>query len=304
MRNFQSFDDLINLYTRERTPSKAMVQQLGVVTRSFRQFAKVHHLDDIQRNHLLEWKQHLLNERQVTVTSYNNYLRHFKTLLNFAGEMGWDGTVVMKGIRRLPEHKKKKRTLTNESVQKIIGYLHQPQQHNMPGWFWEAVVKTLYYTGMRRRQLVGLCWGDIDRQHSTIMLRAENSKTREEWSIPVAPPLQAVFDELARLTQARLGRMFRTDEQVFNLPLFKSGYKGKVMTVEHVSAAFRRIRENTGIEVSPHRFRHTFATKLAKQGKIRDLQQMMGHSDVRTTLGYVQPDLNNMRQMLGGLGEI
>jgi site-specific recombinase XerC len=43
----------------------------------------------------------LANEHQVTVTSYSNYLRHFKTLLNFAGEMGW----------------KKKRTLTNESVQ-------------------------------------------------------------------------------------------------------------------------------------------------------------------------------------------
>lgn len=304
MCKIYSFDELISLYTRERTPSKAMVQQLGVVTKSFRQFAKVHHLDDIRRDHLLDWRKHLLTERQVAVASYNNYLRHFKTLLNFAGEMGWEGTAVLKGIRRLPEHKKKKRTLTNESVQKIITHLRLEEQHNMPGWFWEAVVKTLYYTGIRRRQLVGLCWGDIDRQHSTLMLRAENSKTREEWSIPVAPPLQTVFDELARLTQARLGRMFRTDEQIFNLTLFKSGYKGKVLTVEHVSAAFRRIRETTGIEVSPHRFRHTFATKLAKQGKIRDLQQMMGHSDVRTTLGYVQPDLNNMRQMLGGLGEI
>lgn len=304
MCKIYSFDELISLYTRERTPSKAMVQQLGVVTKSFRQFAKVHHLDDIRRDHLLDWRKHLLTERQVAVASYNNYLRHFKTLLNFAGEMGWEGTAVLKGIRRLPEHKKKKRTLTTESVHKIITYLRKEEQHNMPGWFWEAVVKTLYYTGIRRRQLVGLCWGDIDRQHSTLMLRAENSKTREEWSIPVAPQLQVVFDELARLTQARLGRMFRADEQVFNLTLFKSGYKGKVLTVEHVSAAFRRIRENSGIEVSPHRFRHTFATKLAKQGKIRDLQQMMGHSDVRTTLGYVQPDLNNMRQMLGGLGEI
>ncbi|MBU0654974.1 MAG: hypothetical protein KJ914_07525 [Gammaproteobacteria bacterium] len=37
------------------------------------------------------------------------------------------------------------------------------------------------------------------------------------------------------------------------------------MTAGHASAAFRRIREQTGIDINAHRFRHTFASKLAKE---------------------------------------
>jgi integrase len=58
------------------------------------------------------------------------------------------------------------------------------------------------------------------------------------------------------------------------------------------------------VEISAHRFRHTFASQLAKQGRIKELQQVLGHADVRTTLGYVEPDMKSMSELMSGLSMI
>lgn len=296
----QSLDDVLALYIKERMPSADMQRQLDVVLRSLRRISQVYLLSDIQREVLFQWRDHLLHERQVSVVTWNNYWRHLKTLLNFAVEHGWDSSH-LKGVKRLPERKHAKKVISHEGIQAIIGWLRQDKQANMPGWFWEAVLKTLYYTGMRRRQLVGLQWRDILWDENAIRLRADNSKTRTEWLIPLPEPLRDSLVDLQMRTRVRLQLKQLTTEQVFNITLFNPKYQAQQMTVEHVSGAFRRIRRRVGVDVSSHRFRHTFATSLAKQGRIKELQYILGHTDVRTTLGYVQPDLNGMADLVKGL---
>ncbi len=300
-QDVQSLDDLLAAYVRERDPSEEMERQLWVVIRSFRGVTGISQLAEIKRESLLVWRDDLLKVREVSAATWNNYLRHLKVLLNFAQESGWGTWQHLKGVKSSPDRKRQKRTISHDGIVEMLAYLRYPDRQQMPGWFWEIAVKVLYYTGIRRRQLVGLCWGDIGWHNSTITLRAETSKTRTEWVIPMAQPLQAEFEILERESRRQLGRRYLPDEQVFNVTLFNPHYKAKRMTVDHVSAAFRRIKEQTGVAVSAHRFRHTFASQLAKQGRIKELQQIMGHTDVRTTLGYVQPDLEGMAELVGGL---
>jgi Site-specific recombinase XerD len=300
----QSLDDLLAAYIRERMPLEDMERQLDVVLRSFRSCTGVNQLDAIHRDNFLDWRNHLLKNRQVSVATWNNYLRHIKVLFNFAKDNGYGDWQCLKGIKRLPEQNRQKRTVSDGSIKKVLAYLRHSDREQMPGWFWEVVCKTLYYTGIRRRQLVGLRWGDIDWSANAVRLRADNSKTRTEWLIPLTQPLHDILLALKTRGECRIGRRYLVDEQVFNVTLFNANYKGKEMTVDHVSAAFRKIRERTGIAVSAHRFRHTFASQLAKQGRIKELQQMLGHSDVRTTLGYVQPDMDGMAELLSGLVSI
>lgn len=191
--------------------------------------------------------------------------------------------------------------MRDNDIAQVLGWLRKAEQANMPGWFWESVCWMLFYSGIRRRQLVGLCWGDIDNEEGAIQLRADTSKTRVAWMIPLTPSLRDVLEGMRRKVEAKMGRKCLPKEQVFNITLFNPRYKGKTMTEAHVSAAFRRIREQTGIDISAHRFRHTFASKLAKQGRVKELQQVLGHTDVRTTLGYVQPDMGGMAEMMSGL---
>jgi integrase len=298
----RSLDDLLVLYIKERMPSDDMVRQLEVVIRSLRSFTRSSLLDELTREALFGWRDHLLKERQVAVATWNNYLRHLKVLINFAKDSGvLDFS--LNGVKSLPDYKRGVRVLNDSHVQRIIGWLRHPEQEAMPGWFWESVCKMLYYSGMRRRQLVGLCWRDIDQGEGVIRLDADSSKTKRAWSIPMTQPLSSVLADVHQMTRA-INKPCNPNDQVFNITLFNERYHGRRMTVDHVSAAFRRIREKTGVDVSAHRFRHTFASQLAKQGRIRELQQVLGHRDVRTTLGYVQPDMKGMSELMSGLSMI
>ncbi|MGE8450213.1 MAG: tyrosine-type recombinase/integrase [Pseudomonadales bacterium] len=62
-----------------------------------------------------------------------------------------------------------------------------------PIWFWRAFIKTLYFTGMRRKQILNLEWRDMDVEQRTIHLRSETSKTRRSYDIPVP---QSLLSEL------------------------------------------------------------------------------------------------------------
>ena len=175
-----------------------------------------------------------------------------------------------------------------------------------PRWFWRIVFRTLYYTGMRRRQLVTLCWRDVDLGAAEIRLRHEGSKTRREWTIPIPDPLLGDLMKLQERTLEQRGildaeRLRRN--QVFNVTTFYARYKGTNMTEAQVTGFFKRLASISGIEVSAHRMRHTLATELTR-GENRDLkavQDLLGHTDIRTTLRYVHTDTAQMRRLFEGL---
>ena len=87
--------------------------------------------------------------------------------------------------------------------------------------------------------------------------------------------------------------------QVFNITLFNTKHHGKRMTEEQLSGFFKNLSRKTNIKCSAHRFRHRLATDLVNQkGNIKDVQYLLGHSNVKTTLGYVSTDLHQMRTTL------
>ena len=66
---------------------------------------------------------------------------------------------------------------------------------------------------------------------------------------------------------------------------------------------FKRLSKQLAGKVSSHRLRHTMATQLAK-GPNRDLkalQQVLGHTNLKTTLEYVHPELEQLRSFLNQL---
>jgi site-specific recombinase XerD len=71
------------------------------------------------------------------------------------------------------------------------------------------------------------------------------------------------------------------------------------MTKEQISGFFRNLSDNTKIKCSAHRFRHRLAIDLVNQkGNNKDVQQLLGHSNVNTTLGYISTDLHKIRSTL------
>jgi integrase/recombinase XerD len=64
---------------------------------------------------------------------------------------------------------------------------------------------------------------------------------------------------------------------------------GHPMKKEFVSGRLRAIGKRLGINVSPHRLRHTFATQLLNVGcRVTSIQKLLGHNNVNTTMTYAR----------------
>ena len=231
----------------------------------------------------------------------NMYRRHMRALWNHAIRHHGCTSNPFADTAPARAPKLRKKTVDSVDLQTVLRALRDTGDEGpyvRPTWFWSIVINTFYYSGIRRLQLVGLTWKDIDFDAATIHLRATSSKTHREWFIPIAQPLRPELENLYLLTTERLGRTPRSEEQVFNVTLFNDGFKGKTMTVDQLGATFWRLSKATNIRISPHRLRHTMATELAASKDIRTLQELLGHTNISTTMQYVHPDMDRMRNLL------
>lgn len=296
-------NDLLALYVRESDPAPATVKHCENVMALFQRETQCTQVGEVTHELLLQWKA-LLKSRAAEAT-VNSYLRALRTLFNLADKRGLLETNPFQHVSYVPEYTRLKHTAEHVDILSLLGMIRQYPDENRPSWFWEAVLKTLYYTGMRRRQLVAMTWADVDFRHERILLRAEGSKTRREWHIPmtaeVVQALRVVKDKtLGKLEVGQVAAIRQL--QVFNITLFNPDYAGKQMIPEQVTGYFKRVSLRYKVKISPHRFRHTFATQAANRGgqNLRHLQRMLGHTSLKTTLGYVESDTESMREMING----
>ena len=77
------------------------------------------------------------------------------------------------------------------------------------------------------------------------------------------------------------------------------------MTGEHVATMFKRLSKRFDRPVSAHRIRHTTATEMVRNTEnIKLVQEILGHTDLRTTFMYVEADIGSMRHLMGGMTKL
>lgn len=247
--------------------------------------------------------------------TFNNYRLHLSVLFNFAVDNGWMQSNPFGKTKAIRVHKKPKKTVDQNLIEKVFIVLDTEAKlaesnyrkgRFHPQWFWRLVVETFFFTGMRLRQLVELKWEDVDFDQRAITLTAEGSKSHREWVIPLPDILVMSFQDMFAQTCALLGKKVIHERQVFCLPLFsryKNQFSHEKMIDDNVSAFFKRLSGILGEKVSPHRLRHTFATILVNtnQNDLKSIQQMLGHTDVRMTMEYIEVNLDDMRRMVNSL---
>ena len=297
-----SFRDIFDNYVRLHRASAAMQRQLDLVIRLMAEDIAVTHPSQLNADKQVLWRDMVLN-RAKSVT-WNNYRRHVQVLLRYAvtkkliAVNPWE-------VSSEPVEDVAPKTVNIDRLNDIIASLSRDGSRIEPHWFWLAVLRTLFMTGIRRRQLIGLTWEDVDFTESQIVLRSKTSKTRREWSVPMMPAVAEDLRTLRAKTRAAVGEEYLRDGQVFNLTLFlrrRRNPKLKQMNEWHLANFFRALKKHHAFKASPHKVRHTFATELAKTGRIKTLQRILGHRDVRTTFCYVHPDMDEMRDLMGNLG--
>ena len=303
--NVYSFEYLLDYFIADRLPSKATIKHYKFVVGLFVKDTNITDVREITKLSVNQWRNNVFS--RASASTCNNYIRHLKSLFNCALEDELIETNPFAKVKLITDHKKLDRTTNTNNVAEAIAFLREEEQDYMPGWFWVSVILTLYYTGMRRKQLVKLCWRDIDFNRRIIQLRAESSKNKREWEIPLNVNILNELIALKKFTWDLLGREEENidDQQVFNITLFNSRYSGEKMTEAQVSGFFRNLSEKLGFKLSTHRFRHRLASELVnKKEDVKLVQNLLGHTNILTTYGYVTPDMGKIRALVSEIQPI
>lgn len=295
-----TLSELAAMYCREAGLRAPSVRNYQVMARIFERDTGITDVKHINRSLVAAWRDELL--RRASASTWNTYRLHLRILFNYAIRLDLVDTNPFRVIEQIRTSKRKK-TIRKHVLSDAIKYLRAAECPLKPGWFWIIIIKIFFYTGMRRRQLTYLRWRYIDFERNIILFVAEGSKTKREWEIPIPEACRADLLFLYKNTIRVIGVTAIADQQVFRVQLFNADYAGIELTPDQVSGFFRNLSNRLGEPITPHRLRHTMATELARgeNPDLKSLQYILGHTNLKTTLEYVQPDQRQLQIFLAKL---
>jgi integrase/recombinase XerD len=186
-----------------------------------------------------------------------------------------------KMARRLPEFL---------SINEVDDLLAAPRGDNPRSLRDKAMLETLYASGLRVSELVGLTVDSLDRRLGVV--RAFG-KRRKERLVPLGDQAQAAIEQYLATARETLLKGRRT-------PYLFVTARGNSMTRQSFWMILKRYAVAAGIKraISPHKLRHSFATHLLERGAdLRSVQALLGHADVATTEIYTHVTTQRLRQV-------
>lgn len=284
-----NINELLELYIKERLPSKTTITKVESVIRIYCRDNKRNDIF-IVRSEVIDWRAKVVG--RASKITWNSYHRTIKSLFSVAVENKHLKFNVFKGIKLLKVSKTKYKVLSEKTIIKLITFIKKDFYYSQNALFYLTLIDVLRYTGIRRKQLIGIKWRDIDFEKRQLYLCKNYSKNGSDYFVPLNDKL---LQNLLLLKNKYFSQALNND-QVFNITKIINTYKAEQMTVDHVTQIFVKLSRKLDILISSHRFRHTVATKIANNGgSIKALQNLLGHQDVKTTLGYVAINIDDIR---------
>jgi len=155
----------------------------------------------------------------------------------------------------------------------------------------KAMLETLYSCGLRVTELVGLQISGIFRAEGFIKVIGKGDKER------LVPFSQRAIKEIDLYLMDRNSLHIQTG----NEDILFLNRRGKILTRNMVFTIIKDLAREAGIQkkVSPHTFRHSFATHLVEGGAdLRAVQEMLGHESITTTEIYTHLDSAYLREAI------
>jgi integrase/recombinase XerD len=175
------------------------------------------------------------------------------------------------------------------SVDEVARVLAQPDR-SAKGLRDRAVLETLYGAGLRISELVGLDVDDLDLQEGSVRVLGKGGKERD---VPIGRYARDAIS--AYLTRVRPQIVTARSRSALFLNL-----RGGRLTRQGCTGIVQQHAAGAGIrkKVSPHTFRHSFATHLLEGGAdVRVVQELLGHASVATTQVYTLVTREHLREV-------
>lgn len=210
-------------------------------------------------------------------------VRSFYRFLTLEKEVEQDPTELLESPqigKHLPE------VLSVEEIDSIISVIDVSKPEGIRD---RAIIEVLYGCGLRISELCNLRISQLYLEDKYIRVKGKGSKER------LVPIEGVAIDRVREWLVTRMGCKVKPSEEDY---VFVSLTRGSRLSRISLFVYIKDYAERAGIKknISPHTFRHSFATHLLEGGaNLRAIQMMLGHEDISTTEIYMHIDKSKLR---------
>lgn len=262
-------DKFLRYLEIEKNYSRHTIENYSVDLKDFSRFlgeAAIEQTDYLSlRKYLATLKEHNLKSRTI--------YRRISCLRSFFKFLTSEGYVKTNPVLSLSSPKQEKHLPSFLTEEEMIKLVEAPQGKDERSLRDRAILETFYSTGMRISELVALRLDDVDFIGAVIKAKGKGKKER---LVPIGEKaLAAIKDYIDK-------RKKKSDDIFLN----KNGKRISDRGVRDIVSKYIRLASlRQGI--SPHTFRHSFATHLLNRGAdLRSVQELLGHANLSTTQIY------------------
>jgi len=185
--------------------------------------------------------------------------------------------------RKLPD------TLSVKEIDRIIAAI---DLNNYLGYRNLTIIEMLYSCGLRVSELINLKLSDLFIEEDFIKVTGKGNKQR---FVPIGLNTQKLILSYLKIHRPLIKISTNDSDTIF------LNRNGKKLTRAMIFTIVKKIKIKAGIKknVSPHTFRHSFATHLLENGAdLRSIQMMMGHESITTTEIYMHLDKSYLKKVM------
>ena len=254
--------------------------------KSYKSMLRIHlrpAFKDYRSDHLTakvvsEWERKLANaiaEKKLTAKSYNNLVGLLKLILGWARKRGqrYLAHDPLEDLAPLPSARTERDFLEPDEIKLLLGAAQPPI---------DTILYLAIYSGLRRGELFGLQWGDLDEQHNVLRIRrsiyqgdvTSPKTTHSERTVDLPTPIVTRLQEYREVYPPLEGDfIFRT---ATGTPIDPDNWYGR-----HFVPTVKRAKLRP---IGLHTLRHTYASLLINMGEgIKYVSKQLGHASIQIT---------------------
>jgi len=237
--------------------------------------------DDV-RNYL-----QFMRENNYSKATMARKLATLRSFYKFCNRRSMTSNNPMITIRTPKQEKRLPKVMLEDQITKL---LQTPKDTDILGARDKAMLESMYSTGIRVSELVGLNMEDVDFVGGVIRVRGKGKKER------LAPMGQTAVAAIQKYLTMRGGVV---KDAMPTGPLFVNKH-GQRLSTRSVRRKLDKYLIEAGLDpdISPHTLRHSFATHMLNHGAdLRAVQELLGHQSLSTTQIYTHLSSNRIKQV-------
>jgi integrase/recombinase XerC len=230
-----------------------------------------------------------LNDKQYSKSTIARKLATLRSFYKFLVKRSYLSANPVIAVRTPKQDKKLPKFLEYEQVKAL---LETPPADNWLGARDRAIMETLYSTGVRVSEVVGLNIEDVDFLGEVLHIRGKGKKER------LTPIGSSAIQAVQRYMEFR-NRRAQSNGNFDSKVLFVNKH-GKRLSTRSVRRKMDKYLKMAGLDpsISPHTLRHSFATHMLNNGAdLRIVQELLGHQSLSTTQVYTHLTTKKLKEV-------